>query len=254
MPILVNGELVEDSVIRAEVSAIRPKLFEAMEGEDPRTIESKVKEWGRANVIERVVLRQAAKAQANHNALVPEGETDEQAIERLLAKVTAHVARPRNKDITEFYRKNKEQWVAPEMVHAAHIIKNVDETHRDADALAAIEALLPRLREGAAFEALADEHSDCPGRGGDLGFFARGQMVPEFDNIVFALEPGQVSGAFRTPFGWHIAKLYGRKPAGIPRLEDIRDQIEETIFQQKRQKVIEQYLDLLIAKADVQTT
>ena len=250
MPILINGETIDDAVIRAEANSIRPRLFEAMEGEDPRAVEARVKEWARDNVVERVVLRQAARSE-NGAAVTPAGETDEQAVERLLTRVTAHVARPRNKDITEFYRKNKEQFVAPETVHAAHIVKNVDEAHPAAEARAAIDDIATRLAAGAPFEALADEVSDCPGRGGDLGFFPRGEMVPEFDAVVFGLQPGEISPVFRTNFGFHIAKLIERRPAGIPRLEDIRDRIEEHLYQQKRQKVIEQFLDNLIAKADV---
>jgi parvulin-like peptidyl-prolyl isomerase len=77
-------------------------------------------------------------------------------------------------------------------------------------------------------------------------------MVTEFDAVVFALEPGQVSDIFRTQFGYHIAKVYDRKPEGIRPLADVSGNIETLLFQQKKQRRIEQYIDSLRAKADIQ--
>jgi parvulin-like peptidyl-prolyl isomerase len=77
-------------------------------------------------------------------------------------------------------------------------------------------------------------------------------MVTEFDAVVFALEPGQVSDIFRTQFGYHIAKVYDRKPEGIRPLTDVSGNIEALLFQQKKQRRIEQYIDSLRAKADIQ--
>lgn len=280
MPITINGEQIEDSLIREECAAIRPRLMEAMEGEDPIAIEMRVKEWARENVIERILLRQAA---INDPEPVTAGQVDETIerlrspapgqsgcvvpgdsgtfrrdietqirLERLISRLTAKLAQPRNPDITEFYRKHKADFLAPELVHAAHIVKNVDENHTEESARAAIESVEAALKQGATFEELADRHSDCPGRGGDLGFFPRGQMVEEFDAVIFALQPGRISAVFRTVFGFHLAKVSERRPAGPRPLEEVRAEIRETLFQQKRQRAIEQYLDKLRAKADVQ--
>jgi hypothetical protein len=105
----------------------------------------------------------------------------------------------------------------PEMIHAGHIIRNVDETTADETtaedtALAAIRNAQQDMERGSSFEEAATRWSDCPD-GGDLGFFARGEMVPEFERAVLALRPGEVSGIFRTPFGFHIAKLYEHREA-----------------------------------------
>jgi parvulin-like peptidyl-prolyl isomerase len=79
-------------------------------------------------------------------------------------------------------------------------------TRTKAEAEATIATLRKELDDGADFAELAKQHSDCPSseEGGDLGFFPRGAMVPEFDKAAFALEPGQVSDTVVTSFGFHL--------------------------------------------------
>jgi hypothetical protein len=103
----------------------------------------------------------------------------------------------------------------PETVHAAHIVKHVDETHPEAEARAGIEAALAALESGEPFAAVADRIRIAKATAAILGAFARGVMVEEFDNVVFAMKPGQRSPIFRTPFGFHIAEVHfpGRRPA-----------------------------------------
>jgi parvulin-like peptidyl-prolyl isomerase len=139
----------------------------------------------------------------------------------------------------------------PEMVRASHIVKNVDESTTEEVALAAIRAVQAQLN-GDNFADLANEHSDCKGNGGDLGYFPRGQMVDEFDEVVFAMQPGQTSDIFRTPFGFHIARLIDRRPAGLRPLPELKDDIEELLYRQKLRRAVDDLLDRLRAKADVQ--
>jgi parvulin-like peptidyl-prolyl isomerase len=280
MALLVNGEIVEDAILREEECAIRPRLEEAMAGEDPGTITVRVRDWARENVIERIVLRQAALADPEP---VPAGELEKMMsdvrtqspnqsgclapvdddvlrkeldirfrVERLMSRVTANLAPPKSKDISGYYVRNRASFVAPEQIHASHIVKNVDEHTTEADALAAIREIEQLLAANGDFAQLADQHSDCPGRGGDLGFFPRGQMVDEFDKVVFALDPGQVSGIFRSPFGFHIAKVHDLRPEGVRSLQEVRQQIAETLLEEKRRRAIEQFLDRLIAKVKVE--
>lgn len=280
MPLVVNGEVIEDATILDEERAIRPRLMQAMENEPRNVVEQRVKDWARENVIERVVLRQAALADpepvpagkieelfqsvrtqspAESGVIAPvEDETLRRELEvrfridRLMERVTAKASAPKPKDVSEYYVKHRAEFVTPEQVRAAHIVKNVDENTDEDTARAAIEAAERTLAAGADFAQVADEHSDCPGRGGDLGLFAPGQMVDEFDRVVFALEPGQVSGIFRTEFGFHIAKVFERRPAGPRGLQDVKDEIAATLLKQKQEKAVEQYLDKLLAAAKVE--
>jgi len=260
LPLKVNNELVDDEIIREEIRALRLRLAQALPREHPSTIDARAKEWARDNVIERVLLRQAALADAEP---VP-AEVIEKAggnaaevelqfrIERLAIRHAGRIAPPRNKDVVEYYRHNREHMAIPESVRAAHIIKNVDENTTEETALAAIRAVEERLKAGETFEAIADELSDCPGRGGDLGWFPRGQMVTEFEAVVFALQPGEVSPVFRTPFGFHIAKLHERAEERPATFEEVRPQIERHLLTEKHQKALERLCDHLRARATVE--
>jgi peptidyl-prolyl cis-trans isomerase C len=93
----------------------------------------------------------------------------------------------------------------PDQVRAAHILRSSDGRGKEA-ALKEIEDLKAQLDDGADFADLARSNSDCPSgsQGGDLGFFGRGAMVPEFETAAFALEVGEVSGPVETDFGYHL--------------------------------------------------
>lgn len=260
MPLRVNNELVEDELIREEIRTLRLRLAEALPQEHPATIEARAKEWARDNVIERVLLRQAALAdtepvpaevieKAGGNA----AEADMQfRIERLAIRHAGRIAPPRNKDVVDYYRHHRDNMAVPETVRAAHIIKNVGKKSTEEAALAAIRAAEERIQAGESFETVADEISDCPGRGGELGWFPRGEMVPEFDAVVFALKRGEVSPVFRTPFGFHIAKVYERAEARMATFEEARPQIERHLLTEKHQKALERLCDYLRARATVE--
>jgi hypothetical protein len=244
MAILVNGERIEDDVIRQEAQMVKAKLIEAAVDEDPLALDMRAWEWAKENLIERVLFRQAAMADSS------EGEIEER-VERLAAKLTATLDFPSKRDVKEYYREHRNHFYAPEMVRAAHIVKNIDEGTSESSASDAIRAVEQELREGKPFEEVADLRSDCPGRGGDLGFFGRGQMVKEFEDVVFAMKIGEVSPIFRSPFGFHIAKVYERRAEGIRELSEVWTDIEQHLLRSSKERRLEQFVDELKVKADV---
>jgi parvulin-like peptidyl-prolyl isomerase len=159
--------------------------------------------------------------------------------------------RPRPKDISDYYKKNKDRFWTPELIHAAHVVKNVNEHQDEATARAGIERAMEELRSGADFADVADRHSDCAGNGGSLGWFPRGEMVEEFENVAFALPSGGMSDIFRSIFGFHIAKVLERRPPGIRAFPDVKDEIEQALWREAREKAVEEYLDKLRAQADI---
>lgn len=100
----------------------------------------------------------------------------------------------------------------PDQIRAAHILlmykgsMRSQATRSKDEALAAITEIMEEIKEGADFEQMARQYSDCPSSedGGDLGFFPQGAMVPEFDAAAFKLAVGETSGVVETPFGYHL--------------------------------------------------
>ncbi len=106
-----------------------------------------------------------------------------------------------------------------EEVHARHIlVESEDEA----------KAIAEQLKGGADFATLAKEKSKDPGaaEGGDLGYFVKDQMVPEFAEVAFKMYPGQVSNPVKTQFGWHIIKLEDKRQRPVPEFDKVKDQIE----------------------------
>lgn len=279
MPWYVNDEIVDDNAVREEARMMRPHYMESVGEVDPIDAEMQLREWARENVIERMLLRKAALAdpdpvppevlaqalesikteaggQAGCGSRTSDEEVREQIeyqyrVERLLARVQSDVEPPRSKEVAEVYKRNKERFHTPELIHAAHIVKNVDEQNDEASAQAGIEAAQAELQAGTPFHEVADRFSDCAGNGGDLGWFPRGQMVDEFDDAVFDVPTGSTTGIFRSPFGFHIATVYERKPAGLRPLKDVEQEIIAALLQDRRQKAVENYLDELRSKAEI---
>jgi peptidyl-prolyl cis-trans isomerase D len=128
-----------------------------------------------------------------------------------------------------------DRFTDPEEVRARHILVKVaadaDQATRD-KARAEADDLLKQARGGADFAALAQAHSGDTGsaeKGGDLGFFPHGKMVPSFDAAAFALEPGQVSDVVESPFGFHVIKVEEKRPGGPKPFEAVRDQIVQEL-------------------------
>ena len=260
LPLKVNDQVIDDAILRDETRALRTRLAEALPHEHPSILDAKAKDWARDNVIERALLRQAALADdepvpADVLAHAPKDAPAEEVelqyrIERLAIRHAGKIAPPRRKDVVEYYRRHRDQMVVPEAVRAAHIIKLVDETHPELDAIAQIHAVERRIQSGESFEAISEE---LKGAGAEnLGWFPRGEMVPEFDAVVFALEPGTVSPVFKSPFGFHIAKVYERMQEHVATLEEAQPQIERRIMIEKHQKALERLCDYLRARATVE--
>jgi peptidyl-prolyl cis-trans isomerase C len=134
-------------------------------------------------------------------------------------------------EIKTFYEKNPKNFLQEEQVRVSHILIGVDgkagveEKKADRDKA---EKLRADLVNGADFATLARENSTCPSskQGGDLGFFSKGKMVPQFGEAAFALEPGGLSQVVETPFGYHVIKLVERKKAETISLSASRDKIK----------------------------
>jgi len=149
------------------------------------------------------------------------------------AEVAAKIKVPRA-DVERYYNEHLGTYTTPEQVRASHILLKTDGKN-DADVKAKAEGILKEAKAGGDFAALAKKYSEDDSnapQGGDLDYFARGRMVPEFDNAAFNLKPGEVSDLVKTQFGYHIIKVTDRKPAIVRDLKDpaLYSEIETTVL------------------------
>ena len=137
-------------------------------------------------------------------------------------------------DIQRYYNDNIQQYQTPERVRASHILLNTGGKDEAAVRKQA-EELLAKIKGGADFAALAKQYSEDQGtkdKGGDLDFFPRGQMVPEFEKVAFELQPGQVSDLVKTQYGFHIIKVVEKQAGTTQTLDQVRAQIQQTLAAQ----------------------
>jgi len=283
MAIIVNGERIEDSAIQQEVERLRPDYERVFADQDPKEREAQLLDWSRENVIERVLINQEAKKNGDkipHEQLesalakIKEQYADPQQlykdfdaqddekikkdievqirIEQRLNQVCKNVPNPSQAAIREYYEENKEQFKSDERVRVAHIVKYVNWQTDEETAYRQICQAQDELKTGAAFEAVVDKYTDCADNGGDLGYVTRGQMVEEFEDVVFNLGIGQISDIFRTRFGFHIAKVYGREPGTVPGLEEVKGRITDALKDQMRSEAIDEFIDQLKSKAKIE--
>ncbi len=147
--------------------------------------------------------------------------------------------KPAEEEIRTLYESRKENYQQPEQRHARHILFKTSEGDtaavRAEQKKKAEEVLQLARKEGSDFSELAKEYSEGPTkeRGGDLGFFAQGRMVPAFDQAVFSLQPGEISDVVETQFGYHIIKLEEIRPATVRTFEEVRDNLAVTLQKQQ---------------------
>lgn len=153
-------------------------------------------------------------------------------VDALKAKIVVPPA-----DVERAYNNNIEQYTTPEQVRASHILFKT-EGKDDAAVKAKAEEVLKQAKAGADFAELAKKYSEdteSAKNGGDLDYFGRGRMVPEFDQAVFAMQPGQISDLVKTQYGYHIIKLVDKKAATTRSLADVRQQIVDQLSYERAQ-------------------
>lgn len=159
-------------------------------------------------------------------------------------------------EIKTFYNDNPEQFEQPEQVRASHILIQVPEeaTEEDkANAKDKLKAAQKRVEDGEEFSEVAREVSEGPSseKGGDLDYFGRGQMVPEFEEVAFNMEVGQVSDIVETSFGYHLIKLTDHKDAATVPFEEVKGDIKTHLERVKLQEAKKAFLEEKKQNADI---
>lgn len=229
-----SKEKVTDADVDAEIAKIKKQF------PDEKTFETQLKDAGQTPEKLKENIRTMLQQQAWMKSQVK------------VADITEAKAK-------EFYDSNKAEFEQPETVKASHILFMVapdaaeDVVNKQKDA--ALKAA-GRAAKGEDFTALAKELSEEPGAkesGGDLGFFSKDRMVPEFATAAFSQKVGDVGEPVKTQFGWHIIKVTDKKPAGTVPFSDVKDQIIGFMKSNEQRQAVQGVLKKLQESAKIET-
>ena len=179
------------------------------------------------------------------------------AIRGLIDQKVANKIVVTDEETKAYYDGNPQLFKQPEQVKASHILIKVEPTADDATKAAArkkIEDIRKKLTDGGDFAELAKEYSEGPSapKGGDLGYFRRGQMVKAFDDTAFSMKINEVSGLVETRFGYHLIKVYDKKPEQTLAYADVKDKIAQRLKQEKIEKDAIAYAENLKKDAKIE--
>ncbi len=179
-------------------------------------------------------------------------------IEAFVKKKFADKTTVPESEVKAYYEGNPQYFQKPEQVRASHILIKVAPDAKEEDkaaAMARIKDVQKKLKEGAKFDALAKEYSECPSKdkGGDLGYFGRGQMVKPFEEIAFSTKPGEVTDIVETQFGYHLIEVVDVQPATVVPFSEVQERIAKFLEQQKIQEEMFKYIEELKKSAKIET-
>lgn len=223
---------------------------------EPQELDEKIQE-----IQESLGGEQAMKdALQSHGLSMEELKADIQRslrIQKLLEREVFEKVTVDQGEVKGFYDSNPQVFRVPEQVRARHIIVRVKEGATEGEkkqAKEAIQKAAERIKKGESFEEVAKQVSQdgSAQRGGDLGYFSRGQMVPEFEEAAFSLEKGKVSQVVETKFGYHIIKLEDRKEARTLSFQEVEPKIAEFLRQKKGEEQLKVFVDDLRSKAKIE--
>lgn len=148
-------------------------------------------------------------------------------------------------EVRKFYDENQDKFTIGTQVRGSHILVDTEDEAKE---------IFENIKKGEDFAELAKTFSKDKGsavKGGDLGYFTRGRMVPEFEKALFSLKPGEVSAPVKTRFGYHVIKLTDIKEGEHASFEQSEDSIRKQLIMQKRKGLFESYIEKLKEKSNI---
>lgn len=253
----VNGQPISraDFEAKLEASPVARNVLQQM------VQEALIQQYAKNNNI-TVTDAEISQREDELKANFPNGSWDEMLKARNLTEADVKTALQEQiildkalaKDVTispaqvkQYFDKNHAAFDKPEEVQARHIL---------VPDLATANKIEAQLKQGKNFADLAKQYSTDPGskdKGGELGWFRRGQMVPAFDKVAFTLPVGAISQPVKSPFGYHIIQVEGKQPGQTATLANSTPRIEEMLRQQQEAPMIQPFLQGLQQKATITT-
>lgn len=286
MGLTVNGTRIEDAEIREEAGRLAEEIARNFPWLDPVAQKLQAEDLAKERIIEHQLLfeksqrklpelaseevkeefkrftkrhggekgfLQKFKIRKSDLPKVKQDMADDLRFRKYIQSIYQQLPQVTEEQIQSEYENSKASFKRPDEYKAAHIVYHTNNGQDPEEAKAKAEGALARLQKGESFAKIADEESDCPGNGGDLGWFAEGYMVEEFEDVVFKLEFGKYSDVFKTPFGYHIARLDDKREGNYVPLEEVSIDIRQNLETENRDRKFKEILSELRSQADIRT-
>jgi parvulin-like peptidyl-prolyl isomerase len=290
MAVKINGDLVPDAAIEFELSRIVRFYSEHMNETELRAQMEQFKAKARQQAIgAKLLIIEASrldlkvpdeyveeklsemqkecggedgfiKMLETQNAteeMVKQNISDGHRVDMLVEKVTSEASEPAEDEMKAHFEAHADEYKKPERAEAQHILvkpESEDDEGKKA-AEASLQDIRKRLNAGSSFADEAGAHSECPSgksAGGSLGWFSRGMMVPEFDEVVFSMAVGDVSDIVETDFGLHLISKTGHEHPEAASYEEVSENVREFLRHVKRGEVLSSYVEDLKGKATIE--
>jgi len=203
-------------------------------------------ESGKKSFLDRLIMKKLLLIEANKEKMENEKEfqtrlldiKEQLLIESLLKKKIASNAQLNDEELKKYYDANKDKFKKEKEINTRHILLKTEEEAKQ---------IKEKLQNGEDFVELAKKYSIDPNAkttGGELGFYPKGSLLPEYEDIAFKLaKVGQVSGIVKSQYGYHIIRLEGTKPPTFVAFEEVKDFIKQQLAQEKQKELVEKYID-----------
>lgn len=203
------------------------------------------KEFLESFVTEKLLLLEAESRGFQHRADVEEQirqSRDRILINRLVKEDVESKSEISDAEVKSYYEQHGDEFLSPHRLRASHILVRTREE---------AESLKDRIAKGEVFEEIAKKYSMDPtaAQGGDIGYFERGQLVPEIEEVAFALKENEVSGAVQSPFGFHLLKITGEAKPQVKELSAAEAEIRERLVVDKKTKLFDELSERLMRKS-----
>ncbi len=239
----VGNILITEADVEKELKSLPPQIQQVFEGKEGR--ERFIDE-----LVKKEMLYQEAQKRGIENTPEFKQKLDEfrkiTLISLLLEKEVEDRVKIGDKDARAYYDTHKEEFMTNSQIRASHILVKTEEE---------ANSILSELKKGSDFARLAQSRSIDTGsakNGGDLGYFSRGQMVPEFEDAAFKLKVGEVSRPVKTQYGYHIIKVTEKKDGKPVEFEKVKDLVIQKLTAEKQKAVFDSFIDGLKKKYETE--
>jgi len=171
--------------------------------------------------------------------------TEQILVQALIEREILNKVKVNDEEVLEYYEQNKDSFTEKEQVHLYNILLETEEEAQN---------VLEQLKAGGNFSEIAIEKSSGPSaaQGGDLDYIAKGTIIPEIEEVIFALELEELSEVVKTDFGFHILKITEKKAETVKTLEEVREEIVQTLLPEKQKEAFENLLEELKGKVEIE--